>query len=42
MKLFLDQQLFEPYAHAAHSRLASIRPFEYAQTRNHLNGAVTL
>jgi deoxyribodipyrimidine photo-lyase len=42
MKLFLDQQLFEPYGHAAHSRLASIRPFEYAQTRNHLNGAVTL
>ena len=42
MKLFLDQQLFEPYAHAAHSRLVSIRPFEYAQTRNHLNGAVTL
>jgi len=42
MKLFLDQQLFEPYAHAAHSRLLSIRPFEYAQTRNHLNGAVTL
>ena len=42
MKLFLDQQLFEPFAHAAHSRLAAIRPFEYAQTRNHLNGAVTL
>jgi deoxyribodipyrimidine photo-lyase len=42
MKLFVDQQLFEPYAHAAQSRLASIRPFEYAQTRNHLNGAVTL
>ena len=42
MKLFLDKQLFEPYAHAAQSRLASIRPFEYAQTRNHLNGAVTL
>ena len=42
MKLFLDKQLFEPYAHAAQSRLASIRPFEYAQTRNHVNGAVTL
>lgn len=42
MKLFIDQQLFEPYAHAAQSRLASVRPFEYAQTRNHVNGAVTL
>jgi len=42
MKLFLEQQLFEPYVHVALSRMAAIKPFEYAQTRNHLNGAVTL
>ena len=42
MKLFTEQQLFEPYAHVALSRMAAIKPFEYAQTRNHLSGAVTL
>ena len=42
MKLFIEQALFEPYAHAAQARLAAIRPFEYAQTRNHIDGAVSM
>ena len=42
MKLFIEQALFEPYAHAVQARLAAIRPFEYAQTRNHIEGAVSM
>ena len=42
MKLFIEQSLFEPYAHAVQARLAAIRPFEYAQTRNHVEGAVSM
>lgn len=32
---------FPPSAHAAHDRLRRVQPAAYAQTRNHLNGAVT-
>ena len=42
MKLFIEQGLFEPYEHAVQARLAAIRPFEYAQTRNHIDGAVSM
>jgi deoxyribodipyrimidine photo-lyase len=42
MKLFVEQALFEPSASAAQSRLTAIRPFEYSQSRNHLDGAVSM
>jgi len=42
MKVFLDQDLFEPHAHAAKERLDAFRPFDYSQTRNHLQGAVSM
>ena len=42
MKVFLDQALFEPYSYAAKERLDAIKPFEYAQTRNHVLGAVSM
>ena len=34
-------QKFEPSSHAAHQRLAAIRPAQYAKSRNALDGAVT-
>ena len=42
MKVFIEQGLFEPYAYAAKERLNAVRPFEYAQTRNHVQGAVSM
>jgi len=42
MKVFIEQSLFEPYAYAAKERLDAVRPFEYAQTRNHVQGAVSM
>jgi deoxyribodipyrimidine photo-lyase len=32
---------FEPTVQAAHARLAAVQPYDYARTRNHLDGAVT-
>ena len=42
MKVFLEQALFEPSAYAAKERLDAVKPFEYAQTRNHVQGAVSM
>ena len=42
MKVFLEQALFEPYSYAAKERLDALKPFEYAQTRNHVQGAVSM
>jgi deoxyribodipyrimidine photo-lyase len=42
MKVFIDQALFEPHAYAATERLGALKPFEYAQTRNHVQGAVSM
>ena len=42
MKVFIDQDLFEPHAYAAKERLDAFRPFDYSQTRNQLQGAVSM
>ncbi|NDC60906.1 MAG: hypothetical protein EBZ60_02635, partial [Betaproteobacteria bacterium] len=42
MKFFVEQALFEPTAAAAQARLQAFHPYQYAQSRNHLDGAVSM